>query len=83
MERDITESTTNPIEEFKLWIKGFLKENNLPSYEFHDEVDSVLVMSYDEIMGLTSEECYANALVLMNYASLLQSRLDSIRSEFE
>lgn len=83
MEEDTTEDKTNPIEEFKLWIQGFLKENNLPEYKFNDEVDSILVMDHDEIMLLSSEECYANALVLMNYASLLQSRLDSIKSEFE
>jgi hypothetical protein len=83
MEEDTTERETDPIAEFRLWIDGFLKEHHVPFYKFSDEADDILVMDYNELMSLTSEECYANALILMNYASLLQSRLDSIKSEFE
>lgn len=83
MEKPDIESTTTAIEEFKEWIKNFCETNTLPIYKFNSDVEDIINMPYDDIMALSSDECYCKSLVLMNYASLLQRKLDILNSQLQ
>jgi hypothetical protein len=38
--------------------------------------DTIMKLTFEEILSLSSEECYAYATILMNYAGFLQKQLD-------
>lgn len=83
MEEQNTTNETSPVDEFKDWINGFCESNHLPKYAFNSDVEDIINMSYGEIMALTSDECYSKSLILMNYASLLQRKLDNLDGQLQ
>ena len=83
MENTNIENETSPINEFKEWIDGFCLSNHLPQYAFNSDVEDIINMPYNDIMSLSSDECYCKSLVLMNYASLLQRKLDSLEGQLQ
>jgi hypothetical protein len=65
---------------FILWVDEYCVENNIPNLEYDATDALILKMGYNALLDLTSEECYANAICLMNYASSLQKEADKLKS---
>ncbi len=80
MEIDSIIGEVTSVREFKEWIDSICKENNLHSSKYDEKVKSIIDHSYDEILALSSEECFACSITLMNYAIYLQSMCDRINS---
>lgn len=80
MEIDSVIGEINSVREFNEWIDSICKENNLLESKYDESVKSISNHSYDEILSLSSEECFACSIVLMNYAIYLQSICDRINS---
>ena len=78
METDDLGEKIKGLDEFISWIDNFCSDNNIPE-PVYDSADSFLLkMDYTKLLELSSEECYANAICLMNYASFLQKKADKI-----
>lgn len=65
---------------FIAWVEGYCVENNIPDLEYNATDALILKMNYTSLLDLTSEECYANAICLMNYASMLQRESDKLKA---
>jgi len=78
-EFDITsDESIDALNKFTQWVDSFCVENNIIPYKNSESFASILDMSHDDIISLSSDECFANAIVLMNYAGLLQKKCDLI-----
>lgn len=78
-EFDITSNESiEALNKFAEWVESFCVENNIVSYKNSESFVSILSMSHDDIISLSSDECFANAIILMNYAGLLQKKYDFI-----
>ena len=80
MEIDSIIGEINSVKEFDEWIDNVCKENNIPSCKYDIKVESILNHNYEEILSLSSEECFACSILLMNYATYLQSKCDRLNS---
>ena len=76
---DSEKSSQEIVDEFINWVNNFCTTNNLPDIKHSATDEWILNLSYIDLMELSSEECYANAFCLMNYASFLQKKSDEIR----
>jgi|688.fasta_scaffold604560_2 hypothetical protein len=70
------------LQKFTNWVETFCKENNIIEYKDRNEYEPIINMSNGEILSLSSDECFANALTLMNYAGILQKKYDLIDSQY-
>ena len=70
------------LQKFTDWVETFCKENNIIEYKDRNEYEPIINMSNGEILSLSSDECFANALTLMNYAGILQKKYDLIDSQY-
>lgn len=70
------------LDKFTDWVNSFCKENNIIEYKDSNEYEPILSLSNDDIIGLSSDECFANAITLMNYAGRLQKKHDLINSQY-
>lgn len=78
-ELDITDDkSVEALNKFSEWVESFCVENSIVPYKDSESFASILDMSHDDIIGLSSDECFANAIILMNYAGLLQKKFDFI-----
>ena len=83
-ELDITsDESIEALDKFTKWVESFCVENNIVPYKDSDSYASILDMSHDDIISLSSDECFANAITLMNYAGLLQKKYDFISVQHE
>lgn len=62
------------------WLDTFCDTQHIPDITFHPSYEEAAYMEYEDIMNLTSEECYANAFMVLNYAGFLQKKLDLSRA---
>lgn len=67
--------------DFNEWVDNYCITNNIPSFEFNEDHKLVMGFSIQELNRLSSEETYAYAMVLMNYAGYLQKKLDVAQSQ--
>lgn len=70
------------LDKFTAWVESFCKENGLIEYKDHKEYEPIINMTNGEILSLSSDECFANAMTLMNYAGILQKKHDIIDSQY-
>lgn len=63
------------------WVNNFCDINQIKYADYSIEYSSVMNMAHEEIMSLSSEECFSKALVLMNYASFIQKKLDIMSAQ--
>ena len=78
METDDLGEKIKGLNDFVEWIDSFCKENNIPDLQYSGTDAFILQMDYTALLDLNAEECFANALCLMNYASFLQKKADKI-----
>lgn len=69
------------LDDFTEWVNSFCKENGIIEYKDRNEYEPIVNMSHDDILCLSSDECFANAITLMNYAGTLQKKHDLINSQ--
>lgn len=79
METDDYGEKVKGLDEFIKWVNNFCKTHNLPNPKHNTDDELILNLSYADLMELSSEECYASAFCLMNYASFLQRTSDEIK----
>jgi hypothetical protein len=80
---DITDSQPiDALEKFTQWIDSFCKENNIIPYKDSEHYEYIVNMPHEDILSLSSDECFANALTLMNYAGNLQKKHDLAYSQY-
>jgi hypothetical protein len=70
------------LDRFTEWVENFCKDNNIIEYKDSNEYEPILSLSNEDIIGLSSDECFANAITLMNYAGRLQKKHDLINSQY-
>lgn len=70
------------LDQFTKWIESFCKENGVIEYKDQKEYEPIINMSYEDILGLSNDECFASALILMNYAGNLQKKHDVINGQY-
>ena len=70
------------LRKFTNWVEAFCKENNIIEYKDREEYEPIINMTNGELLSLSSDECFANALTLMNYAGILQKKHDLIDSQY-
>jgi hypothetical protein len=70
------------LNKFTEWVESFCKENNIVEYKDSNEYATILHMSYEDILSLSSDECFSYAITLMNYAGLLQKKHDLINAQY-
>ena len=78
MEDDDITSKIEGLNKFVAWIDDYCKENHVPDPQYNGSDAFILQMDYQAFLDLSAEECFANALCLMNYASFLQKKADKI-----
>jgi len=71
------------LDEFTSWVEAFCKQNNIIEYKDSEHYDHIVNMPHEDILSLSSDECFANALTLMNYAGTLQKKHDLIDSQYQ
>lgn len=69
------------LDKFTKWVEDFCVENGVIDYKENDQYEIIINMPHDDIRGLSNDECFAYALTLMNYASLLQKKYDVVHSQ--
>ena len=79
---DSADHEVEGLKKFTQWIDNFCEDVNLIDHKDHEEFSQILNIAPEDILSLSSDECFANAIVLMNYASILQKRLDLINSQY-
>jgi hypothetical protein len=70
------------LDKFTEWVETFCKENNIVEYKDSEEYANILHMSYEDVLSLSSDECFSYAIILMNYAGLLQKKYDLINAQY-
>lgn len=71
------------LSEFTKWVEEFCVSNKIIEYKDNEHYDYIVNMPHEDILSLSSDECFANALTLMNYAGTLQKRHDLIDSQYQ
>lgn len=67
---------------FTQWMDSFCISHNIIEYQDSEQYSEILHLLPEEILSLTSDECFSHAITLMNYAGLLQKKLDLINSQY-
>lgn len=70
------------LDKFTKWVESFCKENGIIEYKNRDEYEPIINMSHEDIVCLSNDECFANAITLMNYAGILQKKHDVINAQY-
>ncbi len=70
------------LDEFIEWVENYCVDNGIPDFPDSEEYREILEMKYEEIISLSSDECFAKAILLMNYAGLLQRKHDLVYSQY-
>ncbi len=70
------------LDKFTEWVESFCKENGIIEYKDRSEYEPIINMSSEDIMALSSDECFTYAITLMNYAGMLQKKYDLINSQY-
>lgn len=80
---DIENSTeVEAFKKFVSWVENFCDTKDLPGYNVSiDDVRYILEMKPEEAISLDAEECFANALLLLNYAGKIQKELDLLETQ--
>lgn len=73
----------NGLDEFTEWINNFCDTNHIPGCLYKPEYDEILDYEESEILMMNSDECFAKALILMNYATYLSKRMNIIKSQMK
>lgn len=76
-----TGESVEALQKFTAWVEDFCTEAGIVSYKNSDEYESILDLRHEDILGMSSDECFANAIILMNYVGFLQKKLDMIQSQ--
>lgn len=71
------------LSEFTKWVETFCVSNKIIEYKDSEHYDYIVNMPHEDILSLSSDECFANALTLMNYAGILQKKHDLIDSQYQ
>lgn len=71
------------LSEFTKWVETFCVSNKIIEYKDSEHYDYIVNMPHEDILSLSSDECFANALTLMNYAGTLQKKHDLIDSQYQ
>ena len=71
------------LSEFTKWVEAFCVSNKIIEYKDSEHYDYIVNMPHEDILSLSSDECFANALTLMNYAGILQKKHDLIDSQYQ
>lgn len=69
------------LDKFTEWVESFCKENGIIEYKDRSEYEPILNMCNEDILALSSDECFSYAITLMNYAGILQKKYDLIHSQ--
>lgn len=69
------------LNKFTEWVENFCRENGIIDYKDSDQYAPIINLRNEDILSLSSDECFANAITLMNYAGLLQKKYDLIHSQ--
>ena len=81
MEKKTKDVTPNGLDEFTAWIDSFCDTNHIPGCVYKDEYNDILEMEYEDLLSLTADECFAKAIMLMNYSTYLQRRMSVLKSQ--
>lgn len=66
---------------FTEWVREFCIRHNVPELPYDQEqIDDILSREYSDTEGLTSEQCFSSAMVLMNYVGYLQREIDFLKT---
>lgn len=71
------------LSEFTKWVEAFCVSNKIVEYRDSDNYDYLINMPHEDILSLSSDECFANALTLMNYAGTIQKKHDIIDGQYQ
>lgn len=77
-----TGESVEALQKFTKWVDEFCIEAGIVSYEDSEQYELIINMRHEDILSMSSDECFANAIILMNYAGLLQKKLDVIQSQY-
>jgi hypothetical protein len=80
MDADDYREKIKGLDVFVDWVDNYCIENHIPNVEYNATDAFILQMDYTSLLELSSEECYVNAICLMNYASNIQKTADKIKS---
>lgn len=78
MEENDNEGKVKGLNDFVEWVDNYCVKNNIPDPQYDPSDSFILQMDYTSLLDLSAEECFANALCLMKYASFLQKKSDVI-----
>lgn len=78
MEESDSNSKIKGLSEFIEWTDSYCIENSIPDPQYSATDAFILQLDYQALLELNAEECFANAICLMNYASFLQKKADKI-----
>lgn len=67
---------------FTEWVNKFCKESGLVEYKNDPIYEKILATTPDELMAMSSDDCFVSAITLMNYAGYLQKKLDVLNSQY-
>jgi len=70
------------LDKFTEWVESFCVENNIVEYKDSETYSEILHMSHEDILALSSDECFSNAITLMNYAGMVQKKHDLIYAQY-
>jgi hypothetical protein len=80
MEEYDPQTTPKGLADLNSWLETFCDTQHIPNITFDKSYEDSAYMEYEDIMNLTSEECYAHAFTVMNYVGYLQKKLDLSRA---
>jgi hypothetical protein len=83
MENEIDADAPEGLKTITEWINNFCDLSHIPGCKYKSEYDDLLEMTYDEILDLSSEECFAKAILLANYSTFLQKKLGIMSSQLQ
>ena len=78
MEENDSADKIKGLSEFIEWVDNYCSEHHVPDPQFNGSDSFILQMDYTALLDLSAEECFANAICLMNYASVLQKKADTL-----
>lgn len=83
MENGSAGNATSKLDEFTEWVNNFCDTNHIPGCAYKKEYDDILNIEYSEVIGLEADECFAKALLLMNYATYLHKKYLILESQLD
>jgi hypothetical protein len=70
------------LDQFTKWIESFCTENGIIEYKDNKDYEGIINMRNEDILSLSSDECFSYGITLMNYAGILQKKHDVISSQY-